>query len=374
MQEPERMERRYMITGGGTSGHINPALAIAGLLQEDAKANGDTCKIIFTGRKIGLEGELVPKAGYEFVDVEALPLPSRPSPKMVKAYTALERGKKQCISLIKDFKPECVISTGGYVSGPLLSAARKLGVPIMIHEANAFPGRANKFLSRSAALVMTGFPNQEDIFSRAKKVVYTGNPVRSIMFGRTKENSRAELGIDPDQKIVFVMGGSLGSATLTNFVFNIAKKPEYKDVHFFISVGKHNSVEITPDLYEIPNLEIREYIDRPDLYMSAADCSILRAGAVTCAEITATGACAIMVPYPYAAHDHQTYNANSLASKGAGIVVSDDDVKAGKLEGILVDLLNDPDRQNEIRKASESLAIKDTGKRITDAIKAALQE
>lgn len=366
------MERRYMITGGGTSGHINPALAIAGLLQDDAEANGDTCKIIFTGRKIGLEGELVPKAGYEFKDVEALPMPSVPSPKLIKAYAALQRGKKQCISLIKEFNPECVISTGGYVSGPLLSAAKKLDVPIMIHEANAFPGRANKFLSRGAALVMTGFPGQEAIFSKAKKVVYTGNPVRNMMFGRTKEESRKELGIDPDRKMVFTMGGSLGSATLTNFVFEAAKKPENKDVYFFISVGKHNSVEITPETLAIPNLEIREYIDRPDLYMSAADCSILRAGAVTCAEITATGACAIMVPYPFAAHDHQTYNANSLAQKGAGIVVSDDEVKQGKLESVLRDLLNDPVRQENIRKSSENLAIKDTGKRITDAIKSAL--
>ncbi len=143
-------------------------------------------------------------------------------------------------------------------------------------------------------------------------------------------------------------------------------------MHFVISVGKHNSVEITPDIKALPNLEIKEYIDRPDLYMSAADCSILRAGAVTCAEITATGACAIMVPYPFAAHDHQTYNANSLASKGAGIVVSDNDVKQGKLEGILIDLLNDPARQESIRKAGSDLAIRDTGKRITEAIKEAL--
>ena len=366
------MERRYMITGGGTSGHINPALAIAGLLQEDAAASGDTCKIKFTGRKIGLEGELVPKAGYEFIDVEALPLPSKPSPKTIKALSAMQRGKKQCLELIREFKPDCVISTGGYVSGPLLSAARKAGVPIMIHEANAFPGRANKYLSKGAALVMTGFPGQEKIFSKAKKVVYTGNPVRDMMFGRTKDDSRKQLGIDPDRKMVFIMGGSLGSATLTNFVFEIAKKPEYKDVYFFISVGKHNSVEITPDIQAIPNLEIKEYIDRPDLYMSSADCSILRAGAVTCAEITATGACAIMVPYPYAAHDHQTYNANALASKGAGIVVSDDDVKAGRLESVLIDLINDPARQESIRKAALSLAIRDTGKRITDAIKSAL--
>ena len=365
------MERRYIITGGGTSGHINPALAIADLLKEDAALSGDECKIIFTGRSEGLEGELVPKAGYEFRNVESLPMPYKPSPKVFKAMSANRRGKKQCLALIEEFKPECVISTGGYVSAPLLFAAKKAGVPVMIHEANAFPGRANKLFAKDA-LVMTGFPGQEGIFSKAKKVVYTGNPVRSSFFGRTKEGSRKELGIDPNKKLVFTMGGSLGSATLTNFIFENAKKPEFQDVQFVISVGKHNSVEITPEVRALPNLEIKEYIDRPDLYMSAADCSILRAGAVTCAEITATGACAIMVPYPYAAHDHQTYNAHSLADKGAGIVVSDDDVKAGKLCGVLLDLLNNPARQDEIRKASLGLAVKDTGSRITGAIKASL--
>lgn len=361
-----------MITGGGTSGHINPALAIADLLKADSEANGDVCRIIFTGKKNGLEGELVPKAGYEFRDVESLPMPYKPTPKILKAMSANRRGKKQCLAIIEEFKPECVISTGGYVSAPLIMAAKKAGIPVMIHEANAFPGRANKLFSKGSALVMTGFPGQEQIFSKARSVVYTGNPVRSNMFGRTKEGSRKELEIEPGRKLVFIMGGSLGSATLTNFVFDMAKKEEFRDIQFVLSVGKHNSVEIKDDVLGIPNLEIKDYIDRPDLYMSAADCSILRAGAVTCAEITATGACAIMVPYPYAAHDHQTYNANSLASKGAGIVVSDDDVKAGKLEAVLTGLLNDPARQEEIRKASAGLAVKDTGKRITDAIKTAL--
>ena len=223
------MERRYIITGGGTSGHINPALAIAGLLEEDAKANGDVCKIIFAGRKTGLEGELVPKAGYEFRDVESLPMPYKPTHAILKTMAANNRGKKYCLSLIEEFKPDCVISTGGYVSAPLIMAAKKANVPVMIHEANAFPGRANKLFARGAALVMTGFRGQEKIFSKARKVVYTGNPVRAEMFGRTRDGSREELGIGKDQKMVFIMGGSLGSATLTNFVFDIARKDEFKE-------------------------------------------------------------------------------------------------------------------------------------------------
>ena len=154
------MERRYIITGGGTSGHINPALAIAELLKEDAAKNGDSCKIIFTGRKQGLEGELVPKAGYDFRDVESLPMPYKPSFQVFKAMSANRRGKKQCLALINDFKPDCVISTGGYVSAPLIFAAKKAKIPVMIHEANAFTGRANKLFAKDA-LVITGFPSQE---------------------------------------------------------------------------------------------------------------------------------------------------------------------------------------------------------------------
>ena len=163
------MERRYIITGGGTSGHINPALAIADLLKADAAKKGDECRIIFTGRKEGLEGELVPKAGYDFRSVESLPMPYKPSFKVFKAMSANRRGMKHCLELINEFKPDCVISTGGYVSAPLLRAAQKANIPVMIHEANAFPGRANKLFARGA-LVMTGFPNQESIFSKASKV------------------------------------------------------------------------------------------------------------------------------------------------------------------------------------------------------------
>ena len=247
------MEHRFAIIGGGTSGHINPALAIASILKDGYAEKGDTCKFIFAGRKAGLEGELIPAAGYEFIDIEAKPFPSKPSVKLVKAQAALVRGKKQCIGILNTFRPECVISTGGYVSAPLILAAKKLGIPVMIHEANAFPGRANRVLSKGAALVMTGFPDQENVFSGAKKIVYTGNPVRQIMFGNTYEGARAKLGIPEGKKFVFAMGGSLGSATITGFILSCARKPEFKDVKFVLSCGKHNAVHITDEDRDLPN-------------------------------------------------------------------------------------------------------------------------
>ena len=366
------MERRFIVTGGGTSGHINPALAIAGMLDKSVAESGDTCKIIFTGRTEGLEGELVPAAGYEFVNVHAKAIPTKPSPKIVPAVTALLKGRTECKKLIKEFKPEAVISTGGFVSAPLLYAARSLNVPIIIHEANAFPGRANKELSKGAALVMTGFPGQENIFPKAKRVVCTGNPVRPIFFENTYESSREKLGIAPDEKLVFAMGGSLGSATITRFVLDCALDEAFKDVKFVLSVGKHNSVEIPEAAKDNPNIRIENYIPNPSYYISGSDVCILRAGAVTCAEITAAKACAIMVPYPFAAHDHQTFNAQAIASKGGGIVISDDDVKAGKLTPVLRELLSDGQRRGNIRQAAGKLAVSDCDDRIVNAINEAL--
>ena len=366
------MEHRFAIIGGGTSGHINPALAIASILDEGFAGKGDTCKFIFAGRKAGLEGELVVKAGYEFVDIEASPFPTKPSVKALKALRSLRRGRKQCIDFLKKYQPEGVVSTGGFVSAPLISAAKKLGIPVMIHEANAFPGRANRVLSKGADLVMTGFPDQENVFSEAKRVVYTGNPVRKIMFGNTYEECRAKLGIPEGKKMVFAMGGSLGSATITGFILSCARRPEFADVKFVLSCGKHNKVEITDEDRNLPNLEIMEYITNTNEYLCGSDVCILRAGAVTCAEITATGSCAIMVPYPYAAHDHQTYNARSIAEKGGGIVISDEDCGSGKILPVLTELLENDEKRKEIRKCASDLAITDTGDRIFNAIADAL--
>ena len=368
------MERRFIITGGGTSGHINPALAIARLLTDHCNAAGDTCRIMFTGRKAGLEGELVPAAGYDFRDVPAQPVPLRPSIKIFPALFAICKGILKCRKLIAGFCPDAVISTGGYVSAPLLYAARHTGVPIIIHESNAFPGRANKQLSKGASLVMTGFPDQEASFPKARRVVYTGNPVRPIMFGNTYESSRAKLNIPDDCKLVFAMGGSLGSATITNFILSCAKDPDFKGVRFVLSVGKHNAVDMTGEDLSDYDISIMNYIDEPNIYMSGSDVCILRAGAVTCAEIAQIGACAVMIPYPYAAYDHQTYNARILSGKGGGVVMSDDDVKAGKLKPVLLELLADKARRLDIRRCAGRLAVPDTGDRIISAIEDVLEQ
>ena len=354
---------RFLITGGGTSGHINPALTIAQSLSDRCKSDGRECSIIFTGRKKGLEGELIPKAGWEFRDVEALPMPMKPTPAFFKAYAAMRRGMKTCLDIIDEFKPDAVISTGGYVSAPLLRAAIKRNIPIVIHESNAFAGRANKVFARKAALILTGFPNCEHEFKTNGKVVFVGNPVRDRVFDYTHDSARSELGLKDDEFLIFAMGGSLGSATITSFILKMAEsKPQYR---FRLSIGKQNAVPI-PD--ELPsNIEVSEYIENPEIYLAAADICILRSGAITCAEACAAGACVVFVPYPYAAHDHQTYNANSIKSCGGCEMIADDRV-GSDLEGIIEGLASDKAKRDHMRECAKSVAVLDTTDRICDAI------
>lgn len=362
------MEYRFIITGGGTSGHINPALTIADSLTEFYESRGDTCKCIFTGRSDKLEGELVPKAGYEFHHVDAEPFPMKPSGKLVKAVRAMPKGRRTCSKLIEEFKPMAVITTGGYSSVPLLLEGQRHKIPVMIHEANAFPGRANRRFGRKAALVMTGFPGIESYFPTAEKVVYTGNPVRKMMFTKERDACREALGLSSGDKMVFVMGGSLGSATLTGFVRKALDCGEFNNVKFVLSCGKQHQKEFEELAGKYQNLDARSYIDDPGTYMAAADCCVLRAGAVTCAEVCAIGCSAVLVPYPYAAHDHQTYNANSIRDKGGCEVMSDSDVAEGKLIPLLKDILDDPDRQDKMRLAGKAMAMPDTSVIIAESI------
>lgn len=361
------MTYRFIVTGGGTSGHINPAITIADSLRRFYESRGDSCEVIFTGRSSGLEGELVPKAGYELRNITARPFPMRPGIKMIKAYRALREGRKQCSDIIDEFAPDAVIGTGGYVCAPLLMEAAAKKVPVVIHEANAFPGRANRMLGKKADIVLTGFPDLESVFPKAGKVVYTGNPIRSIMFGNTRESARASLGIDGDTKLVFVMGGSLGAKTLNDFAIAAASDPELKDVKFVLSAGKQQGIHM--DGRPVPdNLEVREYITNPNDYLAGADVCVTRAGAVTCAESAAIGTCSIFVPYPHAAHDHQTYNARAFENVEGGIVVSDQEAAEGRLLKELKALLGDSERRQMMSENARKLAVTDCDERITGAI------
>ena len=341
---------RILIAGGGTSGHINPAVAIA----DEIMAVSPDSVIEFCGTARGLENDIVPRAGYVMHPIRARGVPAKPSLKMIKAVSDFAAGRKTCMNLIRSFKPDVVIGTGGYVCSPLVSAACHLRIPVLLHEQNAFPGRSNRLMSRNANVVCTSFPGMEEYFPRAKSVIFTGNPVKRIFFETGREASRKKLGISDDTFFLLAMGGSLGSKTINESVLALADKIGGKDVKIVLSAGKQQFASLCANPQAgNDKIDIKEYIYDQEIYMSAADLLIVRAGAITCAEVAALGVPSVMIPYPFAAGDHQTYNARAFEKEDACILLKDADVTPEVLFDLVTKLSKDREQlRNMGRKAA----------------------
>lgn len=344
---------RILIAGGGTSGHINPAIAIADKIREEDPDSA----IEFCGTSRGLESDIVPRAGYVLHPIRARGMPSKPSVRMIRAMADFAAGRKTCIRLIRDFRPDVIVGTGGYVCSPLVAAAYHMKVPVLLHEQNAFPGRSNRLMSRNAEVVCTSFPGIEKSFPRAKKVVFTGNPVKKVFFETDRAAARRELGILEGTFFLLAMGGSLGARTINNAVLGLAEKMAGQDMKIVLSAGKQQHAALKEDADRIAgSVEIKEYIYNPQTYMAAADLLVCRAGAITCAEVAALGVPTVMIPYPYAAGDHQTYNARAFEERGACILMKDADITSDSMYAVIADLRMNPERLLEMGRRAKGLA------------------
>ena len=357
---------KVFLAGGGTSGHIHPAVAIADELK---KQDGST-EILFCGTEKGLESQIIPKMGYPFEVIRASQLPMKPSMKSVKAIREFLAGRKMCRKLIREKHPDVVIGTGGFVCSPLIAAAHKEKVPILLHEQNAFPGRSNRLMSRYAKTVCTSFPGIEHFFNKKAKIVCTGNPIRGVFSEVDREKSRNKLSLSDDDFLILAMGGSLGARTVNESIVALAKKISDPKVRIILSVGKQRYKEVVEEAKNWPkNIEVFEYIQDPEVYLSACDLFIGRAGAITCAEVQACGAPSILIPYPYAAQDHQTYNARTFEKGEAGILIPDSEA-VEKLPDLAISLIGDKEKLQKMRENAKALAIYDASKRICDEVKA----
>lgn len=344
---------RVLIAGGGTSGHINPAIAIA----DRIKAESPDSVIEFCGTSRGLEHDIVPRAGYLLHPIRARGMPSKPSIKMAKAVMDFAAGRKTCISLIRAFKPDVIVGTGGYVCSPLVSAAYNEHIPVLLHEQNAFPGRSNRLMSRKADVVCTSFPGIETSFPKAKSVVFTGNPVKPVFFDVKREASRKELGISDDTFLLLAMGGSLGARTINQSVTVLAEMFRDINIKIVLSAGKQQFAALKESLPESDEkIEIKEYIYNQETYMAAADLLICRAGAITCAEVAALGLPSVMIPYPYAAGDHQTFNARAFEKEGAAILMPDADVSSKSLYDVVLPFIENKSRLTQMGENAKSLS------------------
>lgn len=336
---------RVIVTGGGTGGHVYPAVAIARGLQQ-AKQE---VQILYIGTDRGLEADVVPRAGFPLVTIAVQGLERRKIWRNVPALAKISRGLREAWVQVRRFRPGVVVGTGGYVSGPVCLAAALQGIPVVLHEQNAFPGLTNRLLAILARKVCLTFPEAARHFPRRARLVTTGLPVRPEILCTDRQAGRKKLGLQEDQLLVVVVGGSQGAKSINQAMLAIYKKLAGRpDVKFLHVTGRRDYEgyleqvrSLGIDLAICGNITIKPYVYDMEFVLAAADLVIGRAGASFLAEILVRGLPSILVPYPHAAANHQEYNARAVASKGAAILILDRELKSGHLYQAVHQLLND---------------------------------
>ena len=361
-----------LMTGGGTGGHVNPAIAIANTI----KKNIPDANIAFVGTPKGMENKLVAKEGYKMYHVDIQGIRRSLSLSNIKtAYLALVspiRAKK----IVKEFKPDVVIGTGGYVCWPILVAASKMGVATAVHESNAVPGVATKRLESYSDRIFINFEDTAKYLKNKDKVIHVGNPLRDSFDCYDRAKARNELGIDSSYKQVIVSyGGSLGAHAINMTMLEYMDKyaRNMSDVRVIHAAGSREYAEIRAmfedrGLDKCPNLELHEYIYNMPVVMSAADVVISRAGAMTVSELSLKGKNCILVPSPNVTNNHQYKNAKVLADANAAILIKEDDFNADSLSKELDALFSDAQRCKQMSEDIKRFALPDANKRIYNEI------
>lgn len=365
---------KVLLAGGGTAGHINPALAIAEIIKEH-RPDAEFC---FAGNPKKLEATIIPKAGYRFEGINVEGIQRKPSVENIKknihAIGCLMKTGSRSKEIINDFKPDLVVGTGGYVSGPVLRKAQQMGIPTAIHEANAFAGVTTKLLSKKADAIMLTVKETKNLDPKVlSKVTVTGLPVRKAFDAMSKEQAKEKLGFAKDEVCVLSCGGSLGAMTINENVLKLLKW--YKDkgivVNHIHSYGTYAGYKDYPerlkalgiDFENDPRRLISDYINMP-VCMAAADLVITRCGASTLVELEAIGRGAVLIPSPHVAENHQYHNGMVLEKAGAGKVIEEKDLTDELFIETVSGLISDKEKLEELGRNSSSLYIKDTNDRI----------
>jgi UDP-N-acetylglucosamine--N-acetylmuramyl-(pentapeptide) pyrophosphoryl-undecaprenol N-acetylglucosamine transferase len=347
---------RYLITGGGTGGHIYPALSIA----NEIKDRHSSAEILYVGTKEGLEAELVPKEGFKFETIRVKGMPRSLNKESFIAMKELFLGLKDSKKIIKEFKPDVVIGTGGYVCGPVVYQAARKNIATVIHEQNAFPGVTNKILSRYVNNILITFKESEKYFKYPEKIILTGNPIRKDIMQIDKNKAYKDLNISPEIPFILSFGGSGGQKKLNDAMYYVIEKnsnnPNSQILHitgkrFYkefmediekkkIKLGK--SIKILPYFYDMPK------------GLNIADLAITSAGAITLSEISAIGVPSILIPKSYTAENHQEYNALAFEDKGAAKVILEKDLTGRHLNEIINNIINDKNKLIEMSTNSNA--------------------
>ena len=335
---------RIIVSGGGTGGHIYPAITLIRTLQKRV----DNLEVLYVGTSAGLEADIVPKEGIRFATVELRGFKRSLSPanfmRLGKAISAVFKAA----SIVKEFKPDVVIGTGGYVCGPVLMAASLQGIPALIQEQNVIPGITNKILSKFVKAIAVGCEDAVKHFP-AEKAVFTGNPIRDEVMNTDRDKDYAEFGLDPRKKTILVSGGSRGARSINRAMIDVIGHYAGSDsVQILHATGRDEYDDIIAriekagiNLANVDNIKVKPYLYNMPQAMAVADLAVFRAGATGLAELTAKGIPAILIPYPYAAENHQELNARAAEAAGAARMILNRDTTAEKLIEVIEELLSD---------------------------------
>ena len=358
---------RIIISGGGTGGHIFPAISIANAI----KAKHPQAEILFVGALGRMEMQRVPAAGY---DIKGLPICGFDRKHLLKNIAVLFKiWKSQYIArkIVKQFKPMAAVGVGGYASGPTLNVCAGKGIPCLIQEQNSYAGVTNKILAKKASKICVAYDGMERFFP-ADRIVKTGNPVRQNVIGNnmTKEEARNAFGLDPDKKTILLVGGSLGARTVNESMRQHLSEVKAADVQFIWQTGKFYNEEMNRAVEafgDIPNLKVLDFISDMGAAYTAADLVISRAGASSISEFCLIGKPVILVPSPNVAEDHQTKNAMALVNKDAAIYVKDADAPDTLLKTALETAANDA-KLASLSENIKKLGLKDSADIIADEV------
>ncbi len=357
---------KYLISGGGTGGHIFPAISIANALKQI----DPHCEVLFIGAEGHMEMERVPAAGYNIEGLKVEGLDRQHLLRNVKVICNLLSSLPKARRIIKNFKPDVAVGVGGYASAAALLVAKSMNIPIVLQEQNGFAGVANKLLAKKAEKICVAYSGMERFFP-ADKIILTGNPIRQNLFNPEldKNEAYAAFGFKNNIPTLLVMGGSLGAMTINNGMIKGLKQFAQAGVQVIWQTGKRYFADAKKAFDENPcsNVLVTDFISRMDYAYAIADVVVARAGASTISELTFLGKPAILIPSPNVAEDHQTHNAMALANQDAAICLPDKEAEE-KLAPLAIDLLLDDERKSSIAENSKKMAQNDSALRIANEI------
>ena len=366
---------KVIIAAAGTGGHINPGIAIANKIKEKEKDS----EIIFIGTNRGLVNDLVPRAGYKLETIDAHGIERKLTFQNFKNLYASFKSIKEAKKIIEKFKPDVVIGTGGYICVPVVIAAKKMNIPVILHESNAFPGVAVKLFKKKADAILVGFEDAKNRLTGSKNVIVTGNPIKikKLDLDEIRKNKiKKEIGLNAEKPIVLVFGGSQGAESINKSFMEIIVNKKNKDYQIIWAVGqgqydkiKIKLEEVNMDINNIENVKIVPYIYNMEEVMNACDLVVCRSGAMTITEVSVVGKPAIFIPFPFATENHQEYNAKVLERVGAAKIILDRDLNSEILGRTIEKIVCDKNKLKQMGENATKVEMKNVEEQIYIEIK-----